>query len=186
MGLVSEFAGSESCIYFSASVKNVGWMICVCLASCIKNFTAELCWDFTLDRRCFAAVCQVSECTGSKICVFLFNLRKKCEYCNDLCLASCQKRYSWSLLRHHSGSYPALLCDHVSGEWMCWLRDLGIFIFSLHEKCEYLMMCVSGQLCQKLYSWTFLRWTFLRHSSYRGHVSGEWVWVCWFWDQYFI
>ena len=44
MGLVSEFAGSESCIYFSASVKNVGYvMICVCLASCIKNFTAELC-----------------------------------------------------------------------------------------------------------------------------------------------
>lgn len=160
MGLVSEFAGSESCIYFfSASVKNVGYvMICVCLASCIKNFTVELCWDFTFDRRCFTAVCQVSECTGSKICVFLFNLRKKCEYCNNLCLASCVKNVT-------AGPYSDITLGLIQRFFVamhqvseCAGCKICVYFFSACLKnCKYLMMCVSGQLCQKLYSWTFLR-----------------------------
>ena len=71
-------------------MKNVSIvMVCVCLASCVKNVTVGLCSDITLIHRFFEAACQVNECIGSE--VYISACMKNVSIVICVCLATHSK-----------------------------------------------------------------------------------------------
>lgn len=90
-------------------MKNVSIvMICVCLASCVKNVTVGLRSGITLIQRFFEAACQVRECIGSEVYI------SACMKNMGIVIGVCQKHYSWAWLGQRS--CLALFCGHGSGE----------------------------------------------------------------------